>query len=96
MKTGFKGSIDEYIVTKKRESKQFSDEYDQEDIRLKIAVTIAQQRRAAHLTQAQLAGKAGLPQSTVARVELGNSFPSSRTLQAIASALNKTPKFELV
>ncbi|WP_143809519.1 helix-turn-helix domain-containing protein, partial [Oenococcus oeni] len=46
--------------------------------------------------QAQLAEKASLPQSTVARIELGDNYPSSKTLQAIAKALNKKLSVQLV
>ncbi|EFD88195.1 helix-turn-helix domain-containing protein [Oenococcus oeni] len=96
MEKGFKGSIDDYIAAKRQQSQEFADEYDQEDIRLKLAVMISQKRREANLSQAQLAEKASLPQSTVARIELGDNYPSSKTLQAIAKALNKKLSVQLV
>lgn len=40
------------------------------------------------LTQAELARKAGMQQSTVARLERGHGNPSLHTLLAIAKALN--------
>ena len=41
MEKGFKGSIDDYIAAKRQQSQEFADEYDQEDIRLKLAVMIS-------------------------------------------------------
>lgn len=48
-------------------------------------------REDAGLTQAELAEKDGVPQSTVARIERGSST-STRTLQKLAQAMGKTMK----
>lgn len=44
-------------------------------------------RRAAGLTQRQLAAKAGVPQSTVARIESGGIDPRASTLDRLFHAL---------
>ena len=40
-----------------------------------VALTLREARTAAHLTQRQLAARAGVPQSTVARIERGRLMP---------------------
>ena len=54
-----------------------------------VSRRIASERRAAGLTQAQLAQKAGLPQSHVSRLESGKHSPSRATIEKIARALRK-------
>jgi DNA-binding XRE family transcriptional regulator len=49
-------------------------------------------RLAAHLTQAELAEKAGLPQSHISRLESGKHSPSRATLEKIAGALGRPLK----
>lgn len=44
-------------------------------------------RRTAHLTQAELADKIGMPQSSLARIESGRANPTLKTLLKIADAL---------
>jgi DNA-binding XRE family transcriptional regulator len=45
-------------------------------------------RLKAHLTQAELAARAGLQQPAIARIESGRGNPSLHTLLAITKALN--------
>ena len=44
-------------------------------------------RRAAQLTQAELATKVGIPQSSLARIESGKANPTLKTLLKITEAL---------
>jgi len=53
-----------------------------------ISARIASCRKAARLTQAELAAKAGLPQSHISRLEQGQHSPTHKTLQKIADALH--------
>lgn len=55
---------------------------------LDIAIEIALARKKKRLTQTQLAKKAGMPQSQVARIESGNHNVTLGTLNRIASALD--------
>jgi DNA-binding XRE family transcriptional regulator len=53
-------------------------------------------RRQLRLTQAEVAARAGLPRSTVAKVESGMRNARLSTLMAMARAMGKTLKIELV
>lgn len=52
-----------------------------------LIARLAQARKAAHLTQAELAERAGLSRMTVQRLEGGNLDPRLSTLQEIARVL---------
>lgn len=56
-----------------------------------IQLNVRGRRRELHMTQVQLATKAGLPQSVISRVENGNLAISLESLAKIATALNTTP-----
>lgn len=53
-------------------------------------------RRAAGLSQRALASRAGLPQSTIARIELGRLSPRTDTLERILRASGRTLTSEVV
>ena len=54
-----------------------------------LARSIVEQRLKKHMTQTELAEKAGMPQSTIARIEgLTHGTPKLATLQKIADALD--------
>lgn len=53
-------------------------------------MNIKQMRKAANLTQQQLADKCGINRVTIARIETDASNPSLDSLRAIARALNCT------
>ena len=55
---------------------------------LDIAIEIAQARKRKRLTQIQLAKKAGMPQSQIARIESGNHNVTIETLHRVANALD--------
>lgn len=75
----------EYIE-KKSDIKDF---YDQEERRLKTAVKVMELRGQYHLSQRNLAEKAGVPQSTIARIENGSVNTSVGMLGKIANAVDK-------
>ena len=72
--------------------------YEQEELNLFISGAIYQLRTQAGLTQAQLATKAGIPQSFVARIENPESKkkPTLDTLAKIAHAFDKQIMIEIV
>src|SRR5438132_12091083 len=56
-----------------------------------IAREIVAERKAAGLTQQQLAKRAGLRQETLSRIESGKHTPTLKTLKKIDRALGKSP-----
>lgn len=56
---------------------------------LALALQVAKERQRKGLTQAQLAKKAKMPQSQLARIESGNNNVTVATLSKIANALGK-------
>lgn len=69
---------------------EFKKGFNEEVLKLDVAVAITELRKSAHLTQRELAEKVGKPQSTIARIEKGNTNVSIVTLAEIADALGKT------
>jgi ribosome-binding protein aMBF1 (putative translation factor) len=57
-----------------------------------IARDIVRERRAAGLSQQQLARAAGLRQETLSRIESGKHSPTVRTVKKIEAAMNKLAK----
>ncbi|MEK7636927.1 MAG: helix-turn-helix transcriptional regulator [Patescibacteria group bacterium] len=55
---------------------------------LDIALQIAEVRKRKNITQVQLAKKAGMPQSQIARIESGNNNVTIGTLNRVANVLN--------
>lgn len=53
-----------------------------------IAVQIIEMRECHGLTQAELAGRCGMDQGDISRIERGSTSPTARTLQRIAEALD--------
>lgn len=68
----------------------------QESLLYDIITTFYRVRKQMKMTQAELAARAGLPRSTVAKVESGKRNATVATLQAMAHAMGKTLKIELV
>ena len=52
-----------------------------------LARQLAAQRRAVHLTQKQLADRAGIDQAEISRIERGQANPTTATLGALTRAL---------
>lgn len=61
----------------------------QQAIRVGLARTIIERRKAAGWTQEQLARAAGVRQETLSRLETGKHAPNVRTVDKIDAALNK-------
>lgn len=64
-----------------------NDEHLQRAAQTEFLVKLLTLRRTAHLTQAELAAKIGMPQSSLARIESGKANPTLKTLLRIAAAL---------
>jgi ribosome-binding protein aMBF1 (putative translation factor) len=52
-----------------------------------LARQLAEQRRARHLTQKQLAAMTGIDQAEISRIERGQANPTTATLGVLARAL---------
>ncbi|MBI5004099.1 helix-turn-helix transcriptional regulator [Candidatus Kaiserbacteria bacterium] len=70
-------------------TKEFQTAYTEEIIRLKLAKQVRELRLSKNLTQKNVAEKAGMPQSVVARLESGEHSISVDTLGKVAYALGK-------
>jgi len=70
--------FDDYLAARMK-NPDFKSAFDSENAKLASAVTLMKAREQAGLTQRELAAKAAIPQSTVARIERGGN-PSIDTM----------------
>ncbi|KKR79611.1 MAG: XRE family transcriptional regulator [Candidatus Nomurabacteria bacterium GW2011_GWA2_40_9] len=82
------------VFAKSFKSEAFQGSYNEELARLKLSNQIKHIRLEKDLTQKDLAGKAQMPQSVIARIESGTHSFSIGTLNRIARVFNK--ELELV
>ncbi len=80
------------VFKKGLKSKKFQESYNEESARLNIASQIKEIRQKQKLTQKNVADKAKMPQSVIARIESGNHKYSLGTLQRVAYAFKKEIK----
>ena len=70
-------------------NKKVGEEYEKLLPEYELARSIIEQRMKKRLTQEEVAKKAGMPQSTISRIEgLTHGFPKISTLKKIANALD--------
>ena len=81
------------IVKQELKNPEFAKEYYADKEKSASAIALYKARKNAGLTQAALAKKAGVPQSTIARIERGGNI-SFNKLAAIAFAMGKKLKVE--
>ena len=81
-------SIDN-VIQEKMKNPEFKKAFEKDVAQFSSSVALLKAREDAGLTQRELAEKAGVPQSTVARSECGYST-STKTLSNLANAMNKT------
>ncbi|AYM03269.1 helix-turn-helix domain-containing protein [Levilactobacillus yiduensis] len=84
--------FDDYLAEQLKDPK-FKVGFDAGSARLENAVALMNERERAGLTQRELAKRANVPQSTVARIERGQNT-SFDTMSKIAFALEKKLKVE--
>jgi ribosome-binding protein aMBF1 (putative translation factor) len=77
------------ILREQMRSKKFRDEFYKEIARLELAVQLRKMRQAKKMTQKNVAEKANMPQSVVARLESGTHSVSVDTLSRVAHVLGK-------
>lgn len=86
--------IDDYLNEQLKDP-EFAQAYKEANEQLESAVALFNAREAAGLTQAELAQQAGVPQSTVARIERGDNV-TFKKLSTLAHAMGKTLKVDFV
>lgn len=81
-------TLDAVIEKQKKSDPEFAEYYQRELLINEISKMIIKLRNAAHLTQAELANKAGTTQPVIARLESGTDkrIPSLALLARIAAA----------
>ena len=79
----------EEVFRKDMKSKVFRDAYNEESVRLRLVDEIKKLRIGKKFTQENLAQKAKMPQSVIARIESGEHSFSLGTLNRIAKVFNK-------
>ena len=77
------------IIVKKLKSERFRKSFSQEMARLQLAHEIKTLRQKRKMTQKEVAEKADMPQSVIARIESGSHGLSIVTLNKIAQVFHK-------
>lgn len=77
------------IKAKSLKSPEVRAAYDALEPEYKLAESLIKARLSRKLTQEQLAAKAGVTQTTVARLESGTNNPTFTTVSRVAQALGK-------
>lgn len=77
------------IIGKKLKNERFRKSFSEETNRLQLAHEIKTLRQKRRMTQKEVAAKADMPQSVVARIESGTHSFSVATLNKIATAFDK-------
>lgn len=75
---------------------EFKIEYDALTAEHQLINAILDARKAANITQKQLAEKTGIAQSDISKIENGNANPSLKTIERIASGMGMTVRVEFV
>lgn len=85
--------IKKFVIVTSPERK---DNFEEEHIRLKIAVMVVELREKYELSQQMLAEKSGVPRSTIVRIENAQVNTTVHTLNKLANAVNKKIEMTLV
>jgi ribosome-binding protein aMBF1 (putative translation factor) len=75
---------------------KFRAEYERIGPEMDLAMTLAEARRKAGLTQAELAARMNTSQAAVARIESGHGAPNGRPVERYARALGARPVVRLL
>ena len=83
-------------LEKQLQNPDFKAEWDALEPELSIMQAVIDARKESGLTQQQLAERTGISQADISKLENGNANPSLKTLQRLASALDKKLKISFV
>lgn len=73
----------------------FREAWDESELSYQVARSLIRLRLDLNLTQEELAHRAGVPQSVIARLESGKYLPSLRTLDRMAKKLGLEVRLDL-
>lgn len=83
-------------LEKQLQNPDFKAEWDALEPKLSIMQAVIDARKESGLTQQQLAERTGISQADISKLENGNANPSLKTLQRLASAMDKKLKISFV
>lgn len=89
--TNYKDFLNEQL-----QKESFKKEYDALEAEFSIIQAMLDARKAAGLTQKELAARTGIAQADISKLENGNANPSLRTLQRLAEGMGMKLKLEFV
>lgn len=89
--TNFKDFLNEQL-----KNTEFKKEYDALDVEFSIIQAMLDARKAAGMTQKDLAARTGIAQADISKLENGNANPSLRTLQRLAEGMGMKLKVEFI
>jgi transcriptional regulator with XRE-family HTH domain len=89
--TTFRDHLEEHL-----KDPAFRQAWEESELNYQIARALIKLRLDLNLTQQELARKAGVPQSVIARLESGKHSPSLRSLEKISNKLGLQVKLDLV
>lgn len=84
------------FLEKQLEDPALKAEYDALEPEFAIIQAMIDARKAAGLTQRQLAERTGIAQADISKLENGNANPSLKTLQRLAQGMGMRVKIEFV
>lgn len=87
--TNYKDFLNEQL-----QNEEFKKEYDALEAEYSIIQAILDARKAAGLTQKDLAERTGIAQADISKLENGNANPSLRTLKRLAEGMGMQLKVE--
>jgi DNA-binding XRE family transcriptional regulator len=85
-------SVEDFVKAEKSRDPKFAEEFE----RLQLARRVRALREAKHMTQGDLAERAGTKQPAIARLESGRVVPRLDLLQKIAAALGMMLEVQFV
>ena len=83
-------------LEKQLQNPDFKAEWDALEPELSIMQAVIDARKESGLTQQQLAERTGISQADISKLDNGNANPSLKTLQRLASAMDKKLKISFV
>lgn len=83
-------------LEKQLQNPDFKAEWDALEPELSIMQAVIDARKESGLTQQQLAERTGISQADISKLENGDANPSLKTLQRLASAMDKKLKISFV
>lgn len=83
------------LIDQQLQDPEFAQAYQAANEQIESAIALFKAREAAGLAQVELAQKAGVPQSTIARIERGDNV-TFKKLATLAHAMDKSLRIEFV